>query len=978
MGEPVTADVTTSARAGEGTQAEHLRQRTGLVLVVPGDAAVRTAGSTVLNREAVLSCEPGHGHVPFAVFVLAEGKEEVSRQALDILIENPLGNTVQLVAVETLSEEHHRQLDECDKSTWRRATSLEVVRSSAVSRMVDATVLKELTQGLLECVVEWLEVLACEDETVSIELWPRGAEMDPTMAGYGSLSMTLVGHQAVVAPEQCKDMVFVLRVGQAVTLLRAQRVEAQLEPAQWPQRQQWPQTQQRPPRHSATPESRGTWQTGTAEGSIYGTPQVEATGEESEGPSPRSNWASFYNGTPGTAQGERQGNTPGQRSQQEGQVSSEALLPGEGPEGDEENQVVRLTFVMQRTLVTLRTHGGRRAMDAFLVEASDRLRAAVDHDGHIQFDWVELDHVGSSVPVEYALQALRDGQVVNGAADTVYLVQGNVDAWNPFPKPRPLHSRGPEFFERSNEEARAMRKRERAQRNRGAYTPGGQPEQTPHDSSGQMRRNLGGFTPAMTVGAGPLHSVRAHQRSALPVERWPGGEPVDRAPERNIQFSRPQNELSMKDQISVNRDFGRTVEKLTPLPTEVVTRAAKGDTAGVRQTLDEVSIMQTTSLWSLLDKALGGEAGVLMVPHLLKQNPDLVGRWNVAEQGAKAAIALSPQSLIQWVLEGNGLDVVATANNALMQFKWLPGEGPALAAERLTMLFKTAILLSPPGRVRLMHRDLPERFIDTMPATLRPLLWNEISNLNQQGAAHLSLDYSAREDGSMGGEAALYYLQRVANVANIIWQRTLASGGRLASVEASEATQGVRMEEERESQLAMLQPTGQLGSSLQPHQRGYHSRQRSFPPEEESTGANRLRNRRYIQPQNKEDPRQARQSMFQTTSVTPRKKDVGRTGGPQQWTVEQRKCFRCGVQGHLIAHCPNAEIPGRMQAICGLSEMEENLDQFDSDEQILDELQELGMCDQEGILCAMYNEQLGIPAAETLLRAIAAQSDIRA
>jgi hypothetical protein len=42
-----------------------------------------------------------------------------------------------------------------------------------------------------------------------------------------------------------------------------------------------------------------------------------------------------------------------------------------------------------------------------------------------------------------------------------------------------------------------------------------------------------------------------------------------------------------------------------------------------------------------------------------------------------------------------------------------------------------------------------------------------------------------------------------------------------------------------------------------------------------------------------------------------------------------------------------------MQAICGLSEMEENLDQFDSDEQILDELQELGMCDQEGILCAM-------------------------
>ena len=84
------------------------------------------------------------------------------------------------------------------------------------------------------------------------------------------------------------------------------------------------------------------------------------------------------------------------------------------------------------------------------------------------------------------------------------------------------------------------------------------------------------------------------------------------------------------------------------------------------------------------------------------------------------------------------------------------------------------------------------------------------------------------------------------------------------------------------------------------------------------------------------------------------------------------------MQGHLIAHCPNAEIPGRMQAICGLSEMEENLDQFDSDEQILDELQELGMCDQEGILCAMYNEQLGIPAAETLLRAIAAQSDIRA
>jgi hypothetical protein len=967
MGEPAAEDVTTSAMAGEGTQPGHLRQSTGLVLVVPGSAVVRTGESSVLNREVVLSCKPGHGHVPFAVFVLAKGKEDESKKALRIMIEHPFGDTVQLVAVETLSEEHHRQLDECDRGTWRRASSMESVLSSAVSRMVEATVLKELTQGLLEAVVEWLEVWACTTETVRIELWPSGEEVDPTMAGYGSSSMLLVKHQAVTAPEHCEGTVFALRVGQAVTLLRgAQRAG----PVQSHTR-------------ISTPGFGRAWPTEHVEGSVYGTPQVDSAVEESGGPSPRNNWKSFYFSTPQTAQGERQGDTPGHQSQQEqGQEPGEALLPGEGPDGEEEDQVtvaVKLTFLMQRREVILRTHGGRGAMDAFLVEVDILLRAAVDHDGHIQCDEVTLGYEGSSVPVEYALQALRDGQVVNATRDTVYLVQGNADAWNPYPKPSPLHSRGPEFFERNNAEARAMRKRERAQRNRGSYTPGGQLEQTPQNSSGQMRRNLGGFTPAMTVGAGPLHSVRAHQRSALPMEPWRRGGPADHTPERSNQFSRPQNELSMKDQIAVTRDFERTVTKLTPLQAEVVTRAAKGDTAGVRQTLDEVSILQNTTLWSLLDKALGGEASTLMVPHLLKENPDLVGRWNVAEPSAKAAIALSPQSLIQWVLEGNGLEVIATANNALMQFKWLVGESPTLAAERLTVLFKTAILLSPPGRVRLMHRHLPERFVETMPAALRPLLWNEVSNLNQQGATHLSLDYSAREDGSMDGEAALYYLQRVANVANIIWQRTqLASGGRLVSLDASEAPQGVRMEEERESQLAMLQPMGQLGSNLPAHQRGFQPRQRSYPPEKEGTGANRMRQRRYIQPQSKEDPRPARQSMVQTTSVTPRKGDMVRTGGPQQWTVEQRKCFRCGVQGHLIANCPNAEIPGRMQAIWGLSEMEDNLDAFESDEQILDELQELGMCDHEGILCAMYNEQLGLPAAETLLRAIAAQGDSRA
>jgi hypothetical protein len=153
MGEPVTADVSTSARAGEGTQPEHLRQSTGLMLVVPGSAVVRTGETSVLRREVVMSCEPGPGHVPFAVFVPTREKAE-SRKALSIMMEHPFGDTVQLVAVETLGEEHHRQLDECDRGTWRRASAMESVLSSAVSRMVEATVLKELTQGLLEAMVE--------------------------------------------------------------------------------------------------------------------------------------------------------------------------------------------------------------------------------------------------------------------------------------------------------------------------------------------------------------------------------------------------------------------------------------------------------------------------------------------------------------------------------------------------------------------------------------------------------------------------------------------------------------------------------------------------------------------------------------------------------------------------------------------------------------------------------------------------------